>query len=140
MTLIGWVSGYQVGKRSADKWWQVHGPTYDYPAYGHQTLKWYANPIPYDNPPSVETSIETKSACVKAGECQPTNYWTICDDGYVRFGKAIVDDDLKVKACGLHGAVDTRRIHISSTEGKDWKVIVTPINPKGKLDKLEDQK
>lgn len=45
---VGLTSSYYLGKQTSDKWWQVHGPTYDYPAYGHQTIRWYGNPITPD--------------------------------------------------------------------------------------------
>lgn len=71
-------------------------------------------------------------------ECKPTPYWVICDDGFVIFGKAISDDSLRARVCGKHGGVDNRQIHTVATLGKDWKVIVTPINPPISISDMPD--
>jgi len=57
-----------------------------------------------------------------------SNYWVICDDGWVMWGKDTVSDRSKEVLCGEHGGKDPRQIHTNSTLGHDWKVIVTPIN------------
>lgn len=75
---------------------------------------------------------------VKPKECKPTPYWVICDDGFVIFGKAISDDSLRARVCGKHGGVDNRQIHTVATLGKDWKVIVTPINPPTSISDMPD--
>jgi hypothetical protein len=61
-------------------------------------------------------------------QCTPTSHWVICDDGFVVWGNGIVGPNTKVSLCKEHGGSDPRRINVDSFTGRDWKVVVTPID------------
>lgn len=67
-----------------------------------------------------------------------TTYWVICDDGFVIWAHGIADDQSRKTLCGEHGGKDPRRIEIKSAMGRDWKVVVTPIN-EGKPMNMEQE-